>query len=96
MQAIKRCLILGAAMFAAALPCAAVDHAEVAANYAEIVDASYQDSLAGAHALKAAIEAFAAAPSELTLSAARQAWLTSARDVRPNGSLPILCRADRR
>jgi putative iron-regulated protein len=46
-------------------------------NYAEIVYASYQDSLELAQALDAAVQAFVAAPSALTFEAAREAWLAS-------------------
>ncbi len=46
-------------------------------NYANIVEASYLDSLRAAGAMKGAIEAFIAAPSENTLQAAKDAWLAS-------------------
>lgn len=46
-------------------------------TYAEIVLASYDDSITEALALKSAIDAFVAAPTENTLTAARQAWLDS-------------------
>ena len=88
---------LAALSFAAAsisTSLAAVDSAQVATTYAEIVDASYQDSLAGALALDAAIEAFTAAPSEETMNAAKQAWL-NARNLWANGSLSFLRRANR-
>ena len=57
-----------------ALPASAADAVE---NYADIVHASYSDSLASAQELDAAIDAFVAAPSEAGLTAARQAWLAS-------------------
>lgn len=48
-----------------------------AATYAEIVRASYEDSVTTAQDLDAALEAHVAAPSQATLDAARQAWLDS-------------------
>jgi putative iron-regulated protein len=47
----------------------------VIANYANIVHASYQDALAGARSLAAAVDAFVAAPSEAALGRTRQAWI---------------------
>lgn len=49
--------------------------AEALANYADIVHASYEDSLAAAEEMETAIEAFNAAPGDATLAAARDAWL---------------------
>lgn len=46
-------------------------------NYAEIVHASYQDSLTSALQMQEAIQAFVAAPSESSQQAARQAWLAA-------------------
>lgn len=51
------------------------DMAEVAETYAANVYASYSDTLAKAHELQTAVDAFLANPSESTLSAARQAWI---------------------
>ena len=51
--------------------------ADAKATYAQIVLASYEDSLTAAQALDQSLEAFTAAPSEQTLTAARQAWLDS-------------------
>jgi putative iron-regulated protein len=48
--------------------------ADVLANYADIALAGYEDSLATAKALDAAIDALIANPSEATLTAARDAW----------------------
>jgi putative iron-regulated protein len=45
------------------------------ANYAEIVHASYSDSLESAQVLDAAIASFVAAPSAAGLEAAKTAWL---------------------
>jgi putative iron-regulated protein len=49
----------------------------VVENYAELVSANYADALAGAKALDKAVDAFIAAPSEATLTKAKNAWLTS-------------------
>lgn len=49
----------------------------VVSNYADVVHANYLDALNDAKALKVAIDAFVAAPSEETHAAAKQAWLTS-------------------
>ena len=48
--------------------------ADAIESYADIVHASYVDSLAAAEALKVEIDAFLAAPSEEGLEAARDAW----------------------
>jgi putative iron-regulated protein len=48
---------------------------EIAVHYASLVRTSYFDSLRGARRLEAAIDDFVAAPSERTLSAARDAWI---------------------
>lgn len=49
--------------------------ADALSNYADIVYASYSDSLETAQALDAAIDSFVAAPSQAGLEAARDAWL---------------------
>jgi len=54
---------------------AAVDRAATAAHHAELVHATYADSLAAARELAVAIDAFVPAPSGATLSAAKAAWL---------------------
>lgn len=51
--------------------------AGVVKNYAELVSANYVDALATAKDLDKAVKAFTAAPSEATLEAAKDAWLTS-------------------
>lgn len=48
---------------------------DVLAHHAELVHASYADAVAQAKLLKAAIDAFVAAPTEPGLTAARRAWL---------------------
>ncbi len=50
---------------------------QVLATYADIALAGFEDSLAGAQALDAAIDALIASPSDATLNAAREAWLTA-------------------
>src|SRR3546814_5050781 len=56
---------------------AAVDKAAVATTYADIAQAMYEDSLATAKALDAAIDALVAEPSAETLDAAKAAWLAA-------------------
>ncbi len=57
------------------LPAAAdTDPRTVIATYADIALAGYEDSLATAKALDAAVDALIAQPSEQTLNAARDAW----------------------
>ncbi len=51
--------------------------AQVAAHYAALVHAGYEDSLAGARTLQQAVAAFTASPSADTLAAARKAWLAA-------------------
>lgn len=50
---------------------------DVLVNYSNIAEAAYGDSLSAAKALKTAIEAMLAAPTEETLAAARQAWIAA-------------------
>lgn len=51
--------------------------ADVVATYADMVYASYQDSLDTAVTLQAALEAFVADPNEATHQAAKEAWLAA-------------------
>ena len=51
--------------------------AEVVAHYAELVYAGYQDSYDAAVVLRAALDAFVAAPDEATHQAAKAAWLAA-------------------
>jgi len=57
--------------------CGGSGNSKVVANYAEIAEASYADSIETAETLDAAIQALVADPSEATLTAAREAWLDS-------------------
>ncbi len=50
---------------------------DIASTYASIVFESYSDSLSAAQDLDTAIQAFVAAPTEATLTAAKDAWLAS-------------------
>ncbi len=47
----------------------------VATSYADVVFSSYADVTTAAEALRAAIDAFVAAPTDASLAAAKQAWL---------------------
>jgi putative iron-regulated protein len=65
---------------------AAVDPAlaaDVATAYADGVYASYEASVTSATAMQEAIEAFLADPTDATLHAAKQAWLTARDDYGP-------------
>jgi putative iron-regulated protein len=50
---------------------------DVLTTYADIAEAAYGDSLTTAQALQSAVSAFLAAPSDETLTTARQAWLAA-------------------
>ena len=70
-------LSLGSSAFTAAL---ADDHADKGAvldTYAKIAHAMYEDSLTTARALKTAVDTLVTDPSEETLAAARDAWITA-------------------
>jgi putative iron-regulated protein len=60
-----------------ALPSAAAEptSAEILKTYADIALAGYTDALTGGQALKSAIDAFLADPTEATLAAAKQAYI---------------------
>ncbi len=57
--------------------CIGCDSNAVGKTYADIVHASYEDSLTAAKTLKTAVDAFVASPSADTLAAAKTAWLES-------------------
>jgi putative iron-regulated protein len=61
----------------AAAAAAAAEPEAVLATYADIAHAGYEDSLAAARALAAAVDALIAKPNEATLAAARAAWLAA-------------------
>jgi putative iron-regulated protein len=73
--------LLGAALAGgfglAAAAAAAAEPEAVLATYADIAHAGYEDSLAAARALAAAVDALIAKPNEATLAAARAAWLAA-------------------
>lgn len=54
-----------------------VSRQAVVARYAEVVYASYSDSLAEAEKLQTAVDAFVASPTAATHEAAKQAWLAA-------------------
>lgn len=69
--------LLSLALAAPAFAQTAATPASVAAHYATLVHANYEDTLSGAKALQAAVKAFTAAPSQATQDAARKAWLAA-------------------
>ncbi|MEM0947271.1 MAG: imelysin family protein [Pseudomonadota bacterium] len=71
----KFAIALGTTMFVA-LP-AVADKAAVLDNYADIAQAKYEDSLAGAQVLQAAVNNLIDNPSAVALQAAQAAWLQS-------------------
>lgn len=70
LSALLLCTVLAA-------PALAATPEEVVQTYADIALAKYQDSLATAKSLQAAVEALVASPSEETLAAAKTAWLAA-------------------
>ncbi|UXY15915.1 iron-regulated protein [Chitiniphilus purpureus] len=70
-------LAAAAAFVLAPAQAAEVTQRAVLDQYATLVHASYQDSVAGAKALQAAVKAFLAAPSEAGLAKARKEWLAA-------------------
>lgn len=72
--------ILAAALFITTSPLAFADQPTdkaVLIHYADIALAKYEDSLITANALNDTIQAFLKAPSEKTLTTARESWLAS-------------------
>ncbi len=70
-------LLLASLLGSAAIPALAADPAAVVAHYADIAQATYDDSVTTARALQVAVDALLAAPSEETLEAARVAWIAA-------------------
>ena len=70
-------LLAASAAFAVGSAAAATEPAAVVQHYAELAHAKYQDSLMTAKALDVAIDALIAQPSEETLKAAREAWISA-------------------
>ncbi|KAJ54362.1 peptidase [Actibacterium mucosum KCTC 23349] len=73
----KRTLVTFAMTAAVTGPALAADKAAVTQTYADIALAGYEDSLTLAKALKSAVDALVAAPSDATLEAAKTAWLAA-------------------
>jgi len=69
-----RTLLSSALALTLASPALAVEKSEVITTYADIAEATYDDSLITARSLQAAIDALIAGPSPETLQAARSAW----------------------
>ena len=59
------------------MPASAVERSDVIANYADIAEAKFADSLATAQALDVAIDALLDNPSEQALTDARNAWIAA-------------------
>ena len=69
--------LLAASAAVLALPAWGADKAAVVATYADIAQAGYEDSLATARRLGAAVDALIATPSAEALQAAKAAWLAA-------------------
>jgi len=67
--------LLSLALAAPAFAQTAATPASVAAHYATLVHANYEDTLNAAKALQAAVKALTATPTQAHLDAARKAWL---------------------
>jgi len=72
-----RATLLATAATLVPLAALAQDRAAVLDTYADIAEAAYADSVTGAKALQAAVDALIATPSAETLQAARDAWLAA-------------------
>jgi putative iron-regulated protein len=59
------------------------DFLDVASTYSKVVYASYQASIESATVLAKAVETFVGSPTDDTLAAAKQAWLTARDDYGP-------------
>lgn len=75
-------LFMAGALGLSALTAQAADTTVISAetvlkNYADMAQAAYEDALSGARALDKAIHALARKPSDATLAAARQAWISA-------------------
>jgi putative iron-regulated protein len=67
-------LVLAALLASAAASSAAVDARDVLRHYADLAQAGYTDSAAGAQTLLAAVDRLIAEPTEARLAEARDAW----------------------
>lgn len=70
----RRLVILLAASLSLGSVTAATEPSAVVDHYADIAQAKYADALAGARQLQQAVDSLINAPSDETLSAAREAW----------------------
>ncbi|WP_299798990.1 imelysin family protein [uncultured Maribacter sp.] len=61
-----------------------IDRSTVLTNYADLVLANYQAAMVDAEALKVAIDAFVATPTEDNFNVAKEAWLTSRESYGPS------------
>ena len=77
MNRFLRTASLGVLMAFGSMAAADPSREAVVKTYADIAEAVYSDSLAGARALQTAVAAFLSAPSDETLAATRTAWLAS-------------------
>ncbi|MAM63518.1 imelysin family protein [Maritimibacter sp. UBA3975] len=73
----KRTTLTATALILGAVPAFAATKGEVLDTYADIGHAAYEDSLITARALSGAIDALVANPTEVTLAAAREAWIAA-------------------
>ena len=70
-------LVLGLGLSSGSVADGHADKGAVLDTYANIAEAMYADSLTTAQALKTAVDALAAEPSEETLAAAKAAWIAA-------------------
>ncbi len=70
-------LLASAAFLTLSSPALAVESADILDTYANIALATYGDALITAQHLQTAVDALIEAPSDLTLAAAKQAWLAA-------------------
>lgn len=75
MKSLKYGLLAATALFAA--PAMATTSSDILTNYGDIAHAKFQDSLATANTLEAAVDALIAAPNKESLAAARAAWIAA-------------------
>ncbi|MEO3429039.1 imelysin family protein [Pelagibius sp. CAU 1746] len=69
--------VLAVGPLAVPLSAAEVDKRAVLKTYADIAHAAYEDSLLTARTLDSAVDALIANPSDVTLAAAREAWIAA-------------------
>ncbi|WP_114286154.1 imelysin family protein [Candidatus Halocynthiibacter alkanivorans] len=74
---LRTSLLAAPLLFGSAVMALAVETADILGNYADIAQAGYEDSLTLAKALKVAVSALIAAPTEANIQAAKHAWLAA-------------------